>query len=351
MERLRLAQTVGVLDPSSPPDKELRRHHQRRGASLSAIVPGRPLERPTTSPTCQDNVFSADCAFLAKLPAKIREKHLTREEQVLVARQLRQSVILDAADEAFFKAGRLANRRPSPPPVYPPTLSSSERPSMESLLSDNASAGKRDSLYDSFRWLDEEEDLNLRLALDDYHVNLRESVPMAPKDPRSPSFRRHMSFSKVPFGRTSISSRPGTKDAQQPPPSANSTSATSVGFPQPGRRKSRALSLITPKHAVYESISSIDPGATHYQDPEARLKLRVYLASPQKFDEAIEFGFPSSDSSAIPYRDLPSAKGQSDGIFSPDSEKFKTFLEDDKSSIYSDDASLPDPESPRTPTR
>ncbi|KAI2776949.1 hypothetical protein F4815DRAFT_323938 [Daldinia loculata] len=349
LERLRLAQTVGVLDPSSPPDKELRRHHQRRGASLSAIVPGRPLERPTTSPTCQDNVFSADCAFLAKLPAKIREKHLTREEQVLVARQLRQSVILDAADEAFFKAGRLANRRPSPPPVYPPTLSSSERPSMESLLSDNASAGKRDSLYDSFRWLDEEEDLNLRLALDDYHVNLRESVPMAPKDPRSPSFRRHMSFSKVPFGRTSISSRPGTKDAQQPPPSANSTSATSVGFPQPGRRKSRALSLITPKHAVYESISSIDPGATHYQDPEARLKLRVYLASPQKFDEAIEFGFPSSDSSAIPYRDLPSAKGQSDGIFSPDSEKFKTFLEDDKSSIYSDDASLPDPESPRTP--
>ncbi|KAI1650545.1 uncharacterized protein F4817DRAFT_264049 [Daldinia loculata] len=349
LERLRLAQTVGVLDPSSPPDKELRRHHQRRGASLSAIVPGRPLERPTTSPTCQDNVFSADCAFLAKLPAKIREKHLTREEQVLVARQLRQSVILDAADEAFFKAGRLANRRPSPPPVYPPTLSSSERPSMESLLSDNASAGKRDSLYDSFRWLDEEEDLNLRLALDDYHVNLRESVPMAPKDPRSPSFRRHMSFSKVPFGRTSISSRPGTKDAQQPPPSANSTSATSVGFPQPGRRKSRALSLITPKHAAYESISSIDPGATHYQDPEARLKLRVYLASPQKFDEAIEFGFPSSDSSAIPYRDLPSAKGQSDGIFSPDSEKFKTFLEDDKSSIYSDDASLPDPESPRTP--
>ncbi|KAI1479860.1 hypothetical protein F4774DRAFT_109469 [Daldinia eschscholtzii] len=351
LERLRLAQTVGVLDPSSPPDKELRRHHQRRGASLGTIVPGRPVERPITSPAHQDNLIFTDSAFLAKLPAKIREKHLTREEQVLVARQLRQSVILDAADEAFFKAGRLANRRPSPPPIYPPTLSSSERPSMESLLSDNASAGKRDSLYDSFRWLDEEEDLDLRLALDDYHVNLRESVPTPPKDPRSPSFRRHMSFSKVPFSRTSISSsRPATKDAQQPPPSANSTSATLIGgHSQPGRRKSRALSLITPKHAPHESISSIDPGAAHYQDPEARLKLRVYLASPQKFDEAIEFGFPSSDSSAIPYRDLPSAKGQPDGIFSPDSEKFKTFLEDDKSSIYSDDVSLPDPESPRTP--
>ena len=38
---------------------------------------------------------------------------------------------------------------------------------------------------------------------------------------------------------------------------------------------------------------SADSEATYYQDPEARLKLRVYLASPQKFDEAVEFGFPS----------------------------------------------------------
>lgn len=38
----------------------------------------------------------------------------------------------------------------------------------------------------------------------------------------------------------------------------------------------------------------IDSEATYYQDPEARLKLRVYLASAQKFDEAVEFGFPSS---------------------------------------------------------
>jgi len=38
----------------------------------------------------------------------------------------------------------------------------------------------------------------------------------------------------------------------------------------------------------------IDSEATYYQDPEARLKLRVYLASAQKFDEAVEFGFPSN---------------------------------------------------------
>ncbi|KAI2466402.1 hypothetical protein F4781DRAFT_355233 [Annulohypoxylon bovei var. microspora] len=343
LERLRLAQTSGILDPQS----DAFRHHKFRGASLSA-VPGKLLERPTTAPSHRGHAASVDLAFLARLPAKVREKHLSREEQVVIAKRLRQSVILDAADEAFLKAGRLANRRPTPPP-YPATLCSSARHSMESLVGDNASLKAHDALYDSFRWLDEDEDLDLRLALDDYHVNLRESVPMPPKDTRPPSFRRHLSFSKIPFGRSSISSsRPATKDAA--PPTAHSAAPSPVAYLPPVRRKSRALSLITPKHVTHESISSIDPGAAHYQDPEARLKLRVYLASPQKFDEAIEFGFPSNDPpSAGVYGDGPSAKDQSRLMFSPDSEKFKTFLSDDRSSTYSEDASLPDPESPRTP--
>ena len=35
--------------------------------------------------------------------------------------------------------------------------------------------------------------------------------------------------------------------------------------------------------------------ARHYQDPEARQQLRQYLTSAQKFDEALEFGFPSPE--------------------------------------------------------
>ncbi|XXG99079.1 DNA-directed RNA polymerase II subunit [Hypoxylon texense] len=364
LERLRLAQSSGILDHPKDhnehrehgnADNQFHRRHKLRGASLStdAALAGKPLGRPITSPSyrvrdhAHAHAVSVDTAFLAKLPAKIREKHLTREEQVIVAKQLRPSVILDAADEAILKVGR-ASRRPSPPPVYPPTLSSSARPSMDSLASDNAFATEHDALYDSFRWLDEDEDLDLRLTLDDYHVNLRETVPVLPKEVRPPSFRRHLSFSKIPFGRTSISSsRPGTKDAAHPVP--NSPIPNPVVYPQNGRRKSRALSLITPKHTAHESITSIDPAATHYQDPEARLKLRVYLASPQKFDEAIEFGFPANGASTSPYGDIPSAKGHRRGMLSTDSEKFKTFLADDQSSTCSDDASLPDPESPRTP--
>ena len=50
----------------------------------------------------------------------------------------------------------------------------------------------------------------------------------------------------------------------------------------------RRRSFLSPR----ASISSIDPEARHYRDPEARSKLRVVLASPQNFDQAVEFGFP-----------------------------------------------------------
>ncbi|KAK6532933.1 hypothetical protein TWF281_007104 [Arthrobotrys megalospora] len=39
--------------------------------------------------------------------------------------------------------------------------------------------------------------------------------------------------------------------------------------------------------------TGLEHDATFWQDPDARHKLRLYLASPQNFDEAIEFGFPS----------------------------------------------------------
>ena len=60
---------------------------------------------------------------------------------------------------------------------------------------------------------------------------------------------------------------------------------------QHNRARSAATNTVRPSH---DSVRAFDPNAVHYQDPEARNKLRQYLASPQKFDEAVEFGFPSS---------------------------------------------------------
>jgi hypothetical protein len=213
------------------------------------------------------------------------------------------------------------------------------------------------SFYDSFRWLEEEEDLDLRLFLDDYHANLREGMREGTSTAKQrPSFRRHMSISKIPFGRrSSVSSRPVTKDAMTPTSPIHSPAGSVSNGLTHARRKSRALSLITPKHAAQPSITAFDPAAAHYQDPEARLKLRVYLASPQKFDEAVEFGFPSADAlSAAPAVGAEGPYGQPKPRMADTSSNMRTFLadhddDDDNLSLFSDQLSLADPDSPKTP--
>lgn len=198
----------------------------------------------------------------------------------------------------------------------------------------------RHGLFDGLTWLDEDDDLNLRLTLDDYSTDSKPSRPATTMGPPS-LFRRRLSVNKLSLNRPSISlSRPGTKDSsytEQPPITAHT------------RRKSRALSLITPRHASKASVTSIDPTAAHYQDPEARHKLRAYLASPQKFDEALEFGFPASNPTILSGDTSREAPSFSHGLFMASSERLKTFLADDRSSIYSVETSIPDPDSPKTP--
>ncbi|KAK4099812.1 hypothetical protein N658DRAFT_155465 [Parathielavia hyrcaniae] len=209
------------------------------------------------------------------------------------------------------------------------------------------------SFFDSFRWLEEEENLDLRLFLDDYHAHLREG---APPTKQRPSFRRRMSITKMPFGRrSSVSSgQPGTREATTTwaPSIRSSAGSISNGFTH-ARRKSRALSLISPnsRQAPHPSVTAFDPAAAHYQDPEARQKLRVYLASPQKFDEAVEFGFPSADSEASGRTHQPRHK-PADGPAD-----MRTFWADDDDdyrgldilSLSSDQPSSPDLDSPKTP--
>lgn len=226
------------------------------------------------------------------------------------------------------------------------------------MLGAEATSGRdatRQSLYDSFRWLDEEENLDLSLFLDDYHANLRDEVPQTSKN-RRPSFRRRLSISKLPFGRPSVSSttRPETKDAKDASPLHSPTFAPHPSGTQ--GRLSRTFSVIhSNKHAHSESVSVIDPTATHYQDPEARQKLRAYLASEQKFDEALQFGFPATDPLQGPATlDQRPRKRQSRSRLNDDDEPMRSFLdfdgdEDDDHSDKDDRSSVSDPDSPLTP--
>ncbi|KAK0612994.1 hypothetical protein B0T17DRAFT_498569 [Bombardia bombarda] len=365
LERLRFARDSGLVDGISQHYNDIsnyKRRRPRQDQSISEQIAGRNRRRSLLEPQFSSPEPSPSHIGLPDTIGQRRE--LTREEQVILARRLRASVILDAADEAIYKINRQASRTPT---LDAEPVVTSQRSSMDSNDGIRSHPGQRNdrdvpqSFYESFRWLEEEEDLDLRLFLDDYHANLRDNLP-SPKQQQRPSFRRHLSISRIPFSRNSVAlSRPATKDANSPTsPGYSPTGSASMPFVQT-RRKSRALSLLTPKHVPDESFDAFDPSAAHYQDPEARLKLRVYLASPQKFDEAIEFGFPSADVlSGAPILNATRAvahRRQSRQNLSAGSSNMHAFLadydedddEDDGDSINSDQVSTADPESPKTP--
>jgi hypothetical protein len=321
-----------------------------------------------------------DSLVFAQLPDKIKKRDFTAEEQECFNRRLRVSVILDAADEAVYKVCRRATR-PSPPISHLFLPDPSDK--MEFSIRHEPKTGEKrlvpDSFYDSFGWLDRDDELDLSLYLD----NRESIVPTEELPPQSrarrPSFRRHLSISKIPFGRPSLSgSRPSmSRDVLSNPTSPLQSPSTPAiaTFPGGVRRRGRGLSLITAKDNAALDSNAVDAAAAHYQDPEARLKLRVYLASPQKFDEAIEFGFPSADVlSSIPAPTFAKdshravSQGQPGPKVSQDSPLVHTFLDiddddddiitgtngnetddDDNLTMSSDQQSVADPDSPKTP--
>lgn len=332
--------------------------HQRHRPALSSpetLLPPLPSHHPRHSVVTAES----DSSWVLNFPERVNKTELTREEQVLLCKHLRASVILDAAQEAVLKTSRAHDRSLSPTPDIDHSTAtlSSRRGSLDSMASEVAQHDKpgkdpvRDSLYDSFRWLDEEDDLDLGLFIDDYHANLREEVPQTSKS-RRPSFRRRLSVSKLPFGRSSISAtRPESRDAssvqsqdQTRPPVATQ------------RRLSRTLSVMNPGRHTHTASSTptVDTPAAHYRDPEARQKLRVFLASPSKFDEAIQYGFPTRDSQGPPMSHL---KYHSRIKSAGDPVNMHSFLDfdgddddDDEDASDGDDvSSFSDPDSPKTP--
>jgi len=235
--------------------------------------------RKTPSP---ENDFSqADAQWFLRLPETVRRKHFTKEEQYLLAGHC-ESVIVDATDEAFYRLGRPVNRSvPTLRTSYSTGTSTSPSSSKAEGHIDSA-VDMDDAMMDSFRWM--EDDSGLDLTLDDYHRHVVDAAKPATKAvTRKPSFRRTLSLTNMPFcGNLTPSASKLQRD--MPP----------TQLPRPTARdeyeRTRTVLKVPTKIG---SEAAIDSAARHYQDPEARLKLRVYLASAQKFDEAIEFGFPA----------------------------------------------------------
>ena len=287
----------------------------------------------------------------AALPEAIRRKQFSPDEQLAITSKI-SPVILDAADEALYKhfhrsrstfSLRVPKRRKWSVEDQEDIASSEEedRQGQEKVVEPHKRGHSvkwermdaRD--LDSFKWLDADTELDLRL--DDYHaisaeVNERQNSMSSHRK----SFRRGLSFSNS-FRRRSSSST----SSQQSPATLNQTGKKPVFeesniFPQ------------TLQHQRIGSTSSLDPSATHYQDPTAKMKLRVYLASPQKFDEALEFGFPTIHTRTLQATIRPQTSPEHpEGLT-------KSFLAEDTPSLSEDESRDERSEymhidSPRTP--
>ncbi|KAJ5609879.1 hypothetical protein N7528_009145 [Penicillium herquei] len=319
VERLRMRLDQDAPGCSTSDHVRVYRSNSAHGPSLHSrglrTPPGnrrRGLEKRISSPKKLRKPGSLQSAYLIAqadsqcfhaLPAKIQQKLFSPEERRRLRLAYRESVILDAADEAFYRDSNSRRRlsTDSLPSLPSETSLSLEDPASVFWESDSNSDLDSDSeevdskmdqsIYDSFRWLDGDGDLDL--SLDEYHAHIADAaIRKAPR--RRTSFRRSLSFSTYssPKHRQTASVPPQNAIPRSIPPSQ---SLPPFGPLLNHNPSSRPGSRHQSSHAPKSSTSSMDPSAQYYQDPDARLKLRVYLASPQKFDEAIEFGFPALD--------------------------------------------------------
>lgn len=351
LERLRLAQDgtgnlspppsrLSILPPSSPwiTTKSLRSLAPFQNCVLQPglLLTGNRLRKRRFS-TARNHLDTSAGTWFTSLPPAVQRKLFSKEECSFYNGDIHVGV-LDAADETVRRRSWHTSR----------LLVSERRISDDETIVDwedikceersDSDDDMCDYSTDGFRWLESESELNLKL--DDYHEAIAEtqrrtaSMSEARKRPSRP---RHASLSSMSIrrGRSSTSSSrppldlPATPALPSKPPSLR-TSSFSL---KPVRSKA--------------SLRSIDPQAAHYQDPAARMKLRVYLASPQKFDEAIEFGFPFAGERNRWEQTRPMTSPQ------PRPETNRTFFHDHTPSLSGDDSEDEDePDTlydPRTP--
>ncbi|KAL8913664.1 MAG: hypothetical protein Q9172_007234 [Xanthocarpia lactea] len=286
-----------------------------------------------------------DAKWFQQLPDKVQQKQFTKEEQRALTGN-RQSLILDAADEVVLRASRQRNQSV---PIVQTSNSSSSISSVHTLEDEqpvDSAVDMDESIIDSFRWMDDDNDLDL--TLDDYHSHLISSTePASTINSRQPSFRRTVSLTALPQGESHHPN--STRQSPRSRPTRPSSPA------DPCLRDGSLLradhrDAIPPDHTA---LRGTDQTAKHYQDPEARLKLRVYLGSQSKFDEALEFGFPSLES----IENLPLPRRPSLSRTYQTEPALQTFYDSENASFLdgfdtdSDDAeSLPETDIPKTPS-
>lgn len=328
-----------------------RNNLRRRPSSRKALDRKRHLNKPlpaipptSSAASYQTPCHPADLQCLHSLPVKIQQLFLSPEELLYLhhppPRDGYREEELPRQSLDSLPSDTITNHSSqSSAPYLESPSSSSDYDSDWATDTESDDENMDHSLYDSFRWLDDDDHLDL--TLDEYNnrsqAKTNASAPKPRQPRRKPSFRRTMSFTSANRARratsASISHPVGPSSSQSstvPSALANKVGRNSTSRPPSGQQR-------PVMHAPRSSTSSIDPSAQYYQDPEARLKLRVFLASPQKFDEAIEFGFPASDDNKKDENTRPgrSEKGSERSSVPAKAQKITgTFFEDEDGAVH-----------------
>lgn len=353
LERLRLAQRSLSIETSttltSTPHKPCATRERRRPSlesRNSSYFKASPIRLTRKDTSSSDRFSFEDAQWFQRLPHKVRQKHFTKDEQRALAGR-RASLILDAADKIVLRASRQRNQSvPTIRTSYSYKSSASSVHTLEEEPPVDSAVDMDESILESFRWMDSDDDLDL--TLDDYHTHLSSSTaPTSSLNSRRPSFRRTFSLTALPQEEpySPLSAQRGLRSITQ-------ASISPRGSTQEDRSRSgvEACYATPPKQTP---LRATEQSAKHYQDAEARLKLRVYLASPSKFDEALEFGFPSLESTDH----LPQPSRPSISRTYQTEPALQTFYDSENPSFLdgfssdSDDAeSLPEIDCPNTPS-
>ncbi|KAF2201116.1 hypothetical protein GQ43DRAFT_480981 [Delitschia confertaspora ATCC 74209] len=218
------------------------------------------------------SITQAEAQWFLSLPDKVRRRHFSREEQVLLASQA-EEFLCNSSDNNSFQQ----RFKPVVDDLSGDVFQLGGADDQESFPSRGRSRHRFDSprLFESNRASRSDSSRVYLVKMSSPEVQQR---TVSSSRPRA---RRATTLSNIQFGRHSISSGPSISS---PPRSAAG----------PLSWRPRASSQFVRRSMSLHAAPAIVPEATYYSDPEARKKLRAYLASPQKFDEAIEFGFPST---------------------------------------------------------
>ena len=337
MERLRIAHSADATETNPKPQASLQTTHCPRRLALkpslsrlkdSVIQNSKFLQRSAPkSPLTYTNVTQEDALFFSRLPDKVKYSKFSTEERRILT-PLKDSfggirgATSDSLDEDHgYQEYQSRNRSlpslqslytgPSSPSTFDPDEYSSVYTGEDNMDND---------IEDQFQWFETEVDL----SLDDYHTHIANAAdakvsPIA----KDNIIRKQRSFATLPSeasSRSSSFSRPATPGSGWAPPTervppiprflpnlqTHTQSSTVRMFRPKGRADDSAFvekstsspspiqaKSTTQPEEVKKSSQSLDLNPTYYRDPEARLKLRLYMTSDSRFDEALEYGFPS----------------------------------------------------------